>query len=175
MFIKSIFQNVKSNIKLMKSQYSILLFLLFFVINASACDSKDAHHDIQNNVVNKGNDNMKTIKIKIKVNSKDFTATLLSNKTTEDFIKLLPLTIKMEDHLRNEKHVDLATKLRINPSNPGTIQNGDIMLFGSKTLVLFYDSFQTSYSYTKLGKVDDPTGLAKVLGLGSITVHFELK
>ena len=54
----------------------------------------------------------------------------------------------------------------------------DILLFeftGSRTLVLFYKNHSTSYSYTRLGKVDDTTDLASILGSGNATITFELK
>lgn len=47
------------------------------------------------------------------------------------------------------------------------------MLYGNNTLVLFYESFDTSYSYTKLGYVDDPAGLDAALGNGNVVVKFE--
>ena len=75
----------------------------------------------------------------------------------------------------NEKYVDLSRNLPTNAANPGTIQNGDLMLYGSATLVLFYKTFSTSYSYTKLGRIDDVTGLAAALGAGNVTVSFELE
>ena len=75
----------------------------------------------------------------------------------------------------NEKYFDLADNLPANASNPGTIQAGDLMLYGSNTLVLFYKSFTTSYNYTRLARVDNPSGLAAALGSGNITVKFEVE
>jgi hypothetical protein len=49
------------------------------------------------------------------------------------------------------------------------------MLYGSSTLVLFYESFTTTYRYTKIGQVDDPAGLKVALGSGNVAVTFETK
>ncbi len=113
-------------------------------------------------------------KLKITVNSQTFTATLLDNNSAKAFKEMLPLTINMTELNGNEKYFDLLKSLPTNSSNPGTIQYGDLMLYGSKTLVLFYKSFSTSYSYTKLGRIDNPSDLTTALGLGNVTIKFEL-
>lgn len=118
---------------------------------------------------------MTNSKIKIKVNSQPFTATLLDNKSVKAFKEMLPLTIKMTELNGNEKYFDLPNSLPTNSYNPETIKNGDLMLYGSKTFVLFYKTFSTPYSYTKLGSLDDVTGLTTALGSGNVTVTFELK
>ncbi|MGE8427378.1 MAG: cyclophilin-like fold protein [Sphingobacterium sp.] len=150
-----------------------LTALLITVLGSSA--SACGNNNQSSGTEQKTGDKMETMKIRIKVGSKTFTATLADNKSAQEFKKMLPLTLEMADHLRNEKHTDLSKSLPTNSSNPHTIENGDLMLFGSRTLVLFYKTFTTSYSYTRLGKVNDATGLASALGSGDVTVTFELE
>ena len=72
----------------------------------------------------------------------------------------------------NEKHGELPKALPANTSRPETIRNGDLMLYGSDTLVVFYLTFNSSYSYTRLGRVDNPDGLAQALGPRGVRVLF---
>lgn len=153
-------------------KHSFLILLTFMSIFMSRASSYNKEVEI-NNIEN--NNTMGNEKIKITVNSKIFTAILLDNNSAKEFKKMLPLTITMDELNGNEKYYDLPNSLPTNSSNPQTIKNGDLMLYGSKTLVLFYKTFPTSYNYTKLGKVIDVTGFATVLGGGNLTVTFEIE
>ena len=75
----------------------------------------------------------------------------------------------------NEKYYDLPNALPTNAKAGGNIKAGDLMLYGNNVLVLFYKDFNTSYSYTKLGYIDNPAGLAAALGSGNVNVTFEKK
>jgi hypothetical protein len=152
----------------------MMLMVSIFCSSTIACDKTDTNINQGPKIGNNNND-MSSNKITIKVNSKIFTATLLDNNSAKAFKKILPMTISMTELNGNEKKYDLPKNLAANPSNPGTIKNGDLMLYGSKTLVLFYETFSTAYSYTKLGTVDDASGLATALGSGKVNVTFEMK
>jgi hypothetical protein len=112
--------------------------------------------------------------IKITIGSAIYKATLLDNATVAKLKALLPLTLEMTELNGNEKYFHLRVKLPTNEISPGTIQTGDLMLWGSNSLVLFYKTFKTSYSYTRLGRIEDPSGLQTALGDGDATVEFEL-
>ena len=111
--------------------------------------------------------------IKLKIGSKTFVATFEDNATAGAFRALLPMTVNMSELNGNEKLFRLPDTLPIKPSNPRTIQIGDLMFYGSNTLVLFYKSFPTSYEYTRLGRITDTRGLAEAVGSGSVTVTFD--
>lgn len=111
----------------------------------------------------------------ITVGGKSFTATLANNPAASAFKAMLPLTLEMSDLHGNEKFVQLSTRLPSNDANPGTLRTGDLMLWNSKTVVLFYKTFPTPYSYTRLGSVDHPEGLSAAVGAGNITMKIEAK
>lgn len=112
--------------------------------------------------------------MKITIGSTVFTATLVTSATVTAFKVMLPLTLSMSDFNGNEKVIGLQSSLTTTPVNPGTIQIGDIMLYGSSSLVLFYETFSTSYSYTKIGRIDNTAALKAALGKGNVTIKFEL-
>ncbi|WP_159101368.1 cyclophilin-like fold protein [Phocaeicola paurosaccharolyticus] len=42
-------------------------------------------------------------------------------------------------------------------------------------MVLFYQSFSSSYSYTRIGKLDNPQGVATAVGSRDIAITFDKK
>jgi hypothetical protein len=106
------------------------------------------------------------------IGERRFAITLADTKAAREFAAMLPLAIDMADLNGNEKHAELPKALPTDASRPGTIRNGDLMLYGSKTLVVFYLTFESIYSYTRLGRVDDPAGLAQALGRGDVRITF---
>jgi hypothetical protein len=101
-----------------------------------------------------------------------FAITLADNAAAHAFAAQLPLTLDMSELNGNEKHADLRDALPANASPLGTIRNGDLMLYGTNTLVVFYATFDSAYSYTRLGHVDDPADLPEALGRGGVGVVF---
>ena len=112
--------------------------------------------------------------MRVIVGGKTFPATLADNNTAEDFMALLPLTIDMAELNGNEKYYYMDYNFTVDASVPNMIHAGDIMLYGRNCIVLFYKTFATSYPYTRIGAIDDPTGLPEALGSGQATVRFEL-
>jgi hypothetical protein len=117
-------------------------------------------------------DTQKERKMKIRIGSKTFDATLFDNETAEAFKALLPLTVDMEELNGNEKKYDLSKSLPTDSFKPNTINSGDLMIWGDRTLVLFYKTFPTQYSYTRLGRIEDPSGLEAAVGSGNVEVTF---
>lgn len=111
-------------------------------------------------------------KIEVLIGNETYTATLYENETTGALMEMLPLTLEMSELNGNEKYHYLDTGLPANADKPSGIKTGDLMLFGDRCLVLFYESFSTSYTYTPLGRIDDPAGLAAALGSGDVQVTF---
>jgi len=106
------------------------------------------------------------------VGERRFAVTLADTAAARAFAARLPVTLDMAELNGNEKCADLPEALPADASRPGTIHEGDLMLYGTTTVVVFYETFRSAYSYTPLGRVDDPAGLARELGPRGIRVTF---
>ena len=153
-----------------------IALLTFGIATSSMSCTKAAPPRLRNTAEGEGDNNSATTtKMKIKIGSQTFTATLYDNPTTTRVKAMLPLTLDMTELNGNEKYFHFSTNLPTDASNPGTIRTGDLMLWGADSLVLFYKTFPTSYSYTKLGHIENPSELSSAVGSGNVKVTFELE
>lgn len=96
-----------------------------------------------------------------------------NNPTAEALQARLPLTLSMQDLHQNEKYFYFDEPFPTNPERVGTIRTGDVMLYGDDCLVLFYEDVETSYAYTRIGRVEDFSTLAPLLGSGTVELTFQ--
>ena len=91
------------------------------------------------------------------------------------FVRMMqtaPVVIQMNDYSGFEKVGSIGTSLPASNSQT-TTQPGDIVLYNGNQIVIFYGS--NSWSYTRLGKIDDLSGWTEALGSGDVTVTFSLE
>lgn len=160
----------------------ILIFLVVGICTLLYLKMKSNKNDNLNEIdkqLNNENDNIGgesvnefTNKINININGVTYTATLEDNDTARELVSRMPFTIEMNELNNNEKYYYFDKSFPTNSSNINKINSGDIMLYGSDCLVLFYESFNTSYSYTRIGKIDNPSNLKNVVGNGNVTIKF---
>jgi hypothetical protein len=106
------------------------------------------------------------------IGERRFPITLADTAAARAFAAHLPLTLRMEELNGNEKHATLPKALPVAASRPGTLRSGDLMLYGTDTLVVFYVTFDSPYSYTRIGRLDDPAGLPRAVGSREVQVRF---
>ena len=153
----------------------ILLITIFSLLLITGCSNKsdDTNNNEANNstneVIETKKSDVKVSNIKVIISDKTYTLNLENNKTVEEFINLLPKEFTMNELNGNEKYVNMNDSLTTNSYKAKHIEKGDVMLYGDNCLVIFYKSFDTSYSYTKIGHIDNLDDL----GNGSIKAKFE--
>lgn len=114
------------------------------------------------------------MKMNVQIGAYTFTATLEDNDAVRELAEMMrgePVTIVMDDYAGFEKVGPLGRRLTTSNSQTTTAA-GDIVLYNGSNIVMFYGS--NSWSYTRIGKIDDLTGWEAALGSGSITAIFTL-
>ena len=114
------------------------------------------------------------MKMTVQVGESTFTATLEENAAVDALVEMMEhgsVTIQMSDYAGFEKVGALGSSLPTS-NRQTTTQSGDIVLYQGNQIVLFYGS--NSWSYTRLGTIDDLTGWTEALGGGDVSVTFSL-
>lgn len=140
----------------------LILICSIFILTGCVNNSKNYEKDTEES-------DAKVSEVKVTINDKEYIIELENNDTVNEFIKILPQEFIMDELNGNEKFVYMNNSLTTNSYNPNHIVKGDVMLYGNNCLVIFYKSFDTSYSYTKIGHIDNLDNL----GNGSITAKFD--
>lgn len=136
----------------------------------NAGESSAAETDIQYNT-----EENKVANMNLQVGDVVFSATLEENEAVSALVKMMresPVVIQMSDYSGFEKVGPLGTSLPVNNSQT-TTQAGDIVLYNGDQIVIFYGS--NSWSYTRLGHIDDLSGWEDALGSGDVTVTLSLE
>lgn len=147
----------------------IILVVILIVVNLKD-DNNDTNRDRGINTSEEINGDDLSMKINLTINGNSFTATLEDNETTKELLKRLPLEVSMSELNGNEKYYYFDESLSTNSYRIGKISTGDIMLYGNDCLVIFYEDFDTPYSYTRVGKIDNVDNLKNSLGKGNVNV-----
>lgn len=144
--------------------------------DVATVSSSDSESDRSggDSVTNESNSSFSPAIVSVEIGEERFTIDLADNGTASAFAQLLPLEVNMSELNGNEKYIYLNDVLPSQPTNPGTIEAGDVMLYGDNCLVVFYKSHSTSYAYTRIGKINDTASLAEAVGSGSIKMSFNI-
>lgn len=113
-------------------------------------------------------------KMNVTIGDYNFTATLEENKAANELIEMMkegPVVLSLNDYSGFEK-VGALGKSLTRSDKQTTTESGDIVLYNGNNIVLFYGG--NSWSYTRLGKIDDLTDWEKALGSGSVTVTLSI-
>lgn len=151
----------------------IILVVTLIVINLKD-DNSDTNQDRGINTSEEIDGSDLSMKINLTINGNDFTAMFYDNETTRELLNRLPIEISMSELNGNEKYYYFDESLPTNSYRPGNISTGDIMLYGSDCLVIFYEDFDTPYSYTRVGKIDNVDNLKAALSNGNVNVTISI-
>lgn len=120
-------------------------------------------------------ENSDRLRVAINLNDVEFHATFYNNPSAQAIIAQMPFTLDMSDYGAQEKIAGLTFDLpSASTQVPSHMNTGDIYLYSSNNLVLFYTSFANAYPYVPVGYVEDTAGLVEALGSGNVTVTFSL-
>ena len=116
------------------------------------------------------------MKIRLKVEDKVMTATLIDSKTTRAFVSLLPLTLTMKGLFRREKFAHLPRPISEEGKRTHTYEVGQMVYWSpGRDVAIFYRNDGEKIpnpGIIVIGKID--SGVAALDVAGSVKVTIEL-
>lgn len=165
----------------MKHNSKLLTTALFMGLCISGCSSpreNGLYEDVETAQPSTYSDEEmeeEDMKMVVTVNGRDFMATLEENNAVDALVEMMEdgsITLSLHDYAGFEKVGPLGTSLPASDTQT-TTQPGDIVLYQGDQIVMFYGT--NSWSYTRLGHIDDLSGWEEALGSGDVTVVLSLE
>ena len=149
---------------ILASIYTVALFAVELSNHPTRAETRALTHTISE---------ISAVKIRLTIDGRSITATLIDNPTTRDFLSLLPLTITLEDYAGTEKIAYLPRKLSDEDAPAGVDPSvGDITYYAPwGNLALFYRDFGYAKGLVKLGSIDEDTEVFNIPGSVTVTIE----
>ena len=142
------------------------LILIFILIS---CKSN------KENYITPSEDDILDKELVLKIDNIEVNAEWIDNDSTKSLKQLAKnvLTINLEMYGGMEQFGGIGSRLPSNDKEQTAVA-GDIMLYQSNKIVLFYGS--NTWSYTKLGHINlSQSELTNILGISDVTIELSLK
>ena len=140
-------------------------------VQTEPADEAESADNLENQEETGGQTEMK---MNVQIGDYSFSAILENNAAVEELLGMMkegPVTIQMDDYAGFEKVGPLGRSLTTSNSQT-TTSAGDIVLYNGSNIVMFYGS--NSWSYTRIGKIEDLSDWEKALGSEKLTAVFTL-
>jgi hypothetical protein len=115
------------------------------------------------------------MKIRLKVEGKELTVTLIDRKTSRDFISLLPLTLTMNDLFGREKFAPLPRALSEEGRRTHTYEVGQVAYWSAnRDVAIYYRQDGPEIpdpGLIVMGRIDSGVGALNVPGSVKVTVE----
>lgn len=114
-----------------------------------------------------------TMNITVTIGGTEYTAQFDNNAAAREVAELFPLSVDMKEWAgNNEYYAGLGKTINGTAPAATAITAGDIMLYSSRSLVIFYDSSENTAGYVKLGHISGSKNLKTALDKAGGKVAF---
>lgn len=160
----------------MKYIKSTFIFLLSFtMVSMSACANSqaDVNSKRKEETETRTIAPIDTLQLKITIGNKVVYTDFINSKTTQEFVKLLPLTLSMQDLNGREKYSSLSKNLSKDGNIKTTFEEGDISYWLGGGLAIFYHQDNSVIKAGLINIAKLKQGKENFVGSNTIDIKFE--